>query len=205
MRKTNTTHSLQARTVKPNSCMCKTGFAQKFINLFTNAIIENSYPARLEMKPNPLACSECPDLQNCGLNSSFSQLPTKMLPKWPPRRCSHTSMTVSVAAVMLALRTPLTPSSGTQSQDPTWGTPGCVLQSKACSQVCTWPSTGMPCTGGPRGRQPVILSLGGSLGAACIECSPGRTDSRSCRLPCLLKPCLQAAFQRKMSEEMLIK
>lgn len=85
MGKTNITRSSQARAVKPNSSMYKTCFAQEVINLFTNVTIENSRPPSLEMKPNPLACSECPDLQNCALSSSFPQLPTnKMLPKPPP-------------------------------------------------------------------------------------------------------------------------
>lgn len=163
MGKTNITHSLQARTMKPNSCMCKTGFAQKVINLFTNAIIENSHPARLEMKPNPLAHSECPDLQNCALSSSFPQLPTnKMLPKPPPPLQPH----FNDCAYGICHAGP----KATFNSRLRYAEPGPHLgHSRMCpaeqapSQGCTWPSSGMPCTGGPRGRQPVILSLGGSL------------------------------------------
>lgn len=92
MGRTDITRSSQARAVKPNSCMCKTHFAQKVINLFTDATTENSHPASLEITPNPLACSECLDLQNCSLSSGFPQLPTnKMLPKSPPPLQSHFS------------------------------------------------------------------------------------------------------------------
>lgn len=164
MGKTNITHSLQARTMKPSSCMCKTGFAQKVINLFTNAVIENSHPARLEMKPNPLARSECPDLQNCALSSSFPQLPThKILPKPPPPLQPHfndCAYGICHTGPKVTFNTQLRYSEA----GPHLGHSRMCPAEQAPSQVCTWPSSGMPCTGGPRGRQPVILSLGGSLG-----------------------------------------
>lgn len=168
------------------------------MNLFTNATTENSHPASLEMKPNPLARTECSDLQNCTLSFSFPQLPTnKMLPKSPPPLQSHFNDCVY--------------GSCHDGPEATFNTqlrcsePGSRLQSKPHSQVCTWPSSDVPCTRGPRGRQPVSLSFGGSLGTAWVECSQGGTDSRPCRFPCLLEPCLQAAFPREVSGETLIK
>lgn len=188
MGKTNITHSLQARAVKPNSCMCKTCFAQKVIKLFTNVIIENSHPVRLEMKPNPLACSECPDLQNCALSSSFPQFPTnKMLPKLPPPLQSHSNGCVygSCHDVPEATFNTLT-SSGTLSQDLTWGMarmcppeqapqPGLHL-AKQWHAMHRW----------PQGKAASHPGLGGSHGAAWAEHSPvGSPASQSlvCKLP----------------------
>lgn len=74
--------------MKPNCCNCQACSPQT-VNLFTNPDIENSHPASLKTKPNPLSCPEHPHLQNLG--SSFPQLPTKMLPKSTPPLQSHFS------------------------------------------------------------------------------------------------------------------
>lgn len=179
MGKANITHSLQSRAIKPNSFMYKACFAQKVINLFTNAIIKNSHPGRLEMIHwHAVNAQICRTLLWTPVSHSFQ-----------PTGCCKvtTSLTVSMAGVLMAPRRPLTPSSGILSQDPTWGTPGCVLQSNPAVRFAPGQAVSHHAQVALAERSQSSWAWG-ALSAAWAEHSQGGTDSRSswsqvCKLP----------------------
>lgn len=95
--------------------------------------------------------------------------------------CSHTSMTVC-GSVLMAPRPPFTPSSGALSQDATWGTPGCVLQSNPTARFV--PGQAVACHAQVAPEEGSLSSWArGALGAAWNEHSQGGADSRPCRVP----------------------
>lgn len=111
--------------------------------------------------------------------------------------CSRTSMTVSIAAVMMAPRPPLTPNSSTLwTQEPGWGTTRtCPAEQAPLTTLVS--GHAVPCHAQPS------QAWRGSLGAAWAQqqgtelgCGRGGAGSSQFRFPCLSKPHPQAAFQK---------
>lgn len=204
----------EARTVKPNSCICSARFPQEVINLFANAVAGNSHPASLERKPNPLSRSEHPDLQNCSSSSSSPQLPTnKTLPKSTPppqsyfKDCVYGSCRDSPEAPFnTKFRYSVNP--GTRRghrQD-------VLCRAAPPDRLGSGQAAARHAQAAPEAGCPPSRACRGSLGAAWAHrrgpepgCGQGGADSSQCRFPSFSKPHPQAAFQQDEFREKLIK